>query len=424
MSKAMHKGEMSGRYLLSVVVPTRNRQKYALGLIEQIANFPNSNDAIQIVVTDNSDNDSLRDEVEKVAGKRNVKYLHIAERIPGVDNYAKAIELSEGEYVCCVGDDDAILPDLLTIAEWALGNGVDAVKFGAQASYVWPSAANGYMSSRLSLNRFSTSVSVVNVEDELISFLRSGCLDLPSAKIPKAYHGLVRRRLFDEIFKRTGRYCGGLSPDIYLSVSLALLLDNLICIDVPLTIFGACRQSTTGDSLNKTNVGRLEDAPHFVGQEYEWDELVPRYYCGANIWADSAMHALVDMGRADLKKHFSVEHIAAYGLAENPRYSDAIKSCLSSCQCDGRKVRKLVLSMRKQRRIRFIKDVLKNNSSIAKPFYRVRSAIRERKGDGRYVASGVCSAAEAANIVHERIVDCIPRIISALDLRVSGNGER
>lgn len=412
------------KYLLSIVIPTRNRQQYAADLVRQILGVFGSCDSVQIIITDNSDDDSLRSQLGDLGDREEIKYYYIAKRIPGVDNYAKGIELSDGEYVCCLGDDDAVLPELLEVTRWASNNNIPAVKFGAQASYVWPDTVNGHMSGRLSLNRFSCSVSVVNVENELVSFLQSGCLDLPNAKIPKAYHGIVRRDIFDVILERTGRYCGGLSPDIYLGVSLALLIEKLVCIDLPLTLFGACKQSTTGDSLNKINVGKLEDAPHFVGQKYDWDELVPRYYCGANIWADSALHALTDMGKADLRAYFSVEHISAYGLVECADYSDIVRQHLAAYQCDGKKVRSLVSMMKRKRQIRDFKNKLKENRVVSKLFYSVRSVIRERKNDVRCVVSDIESASDAAQIVHRCISDAMPCLMRELDMKGVNNGRK
>ena len=45
------------KYLLSVVIPTRNRQKYAIDSILQIQRV--TDERVQIVVQDNSDDSSL-----------------------------------------------------------------------------------------------------------------------------------------------------------------------------------------------------------------------------------------------------------------------------------------------------------------------------------------------------------------------------
>ena len=114
------------------------------------------------------------------------------------------------------------------------------------------------------MTEVSEEVAIVDPKKELVNFMRSGIIDFPNAKLVKAYHGIVKRGLFEKIKERTGKFCGGLSPDIYLSVALSTIVNRLVCIDVPISIFGACRASTTADSVNKINMGKLEDAPHLL----------------------------------------------------------------------------------------------------------------------------------------------------------------
>lgn len=298
-------------YLLSIVIPTRNRSIYCLEAVRQILNV--TDERVQIVVTDNSDKNTLQKQFNELCSDR-VKYKFISTRISGVDNYAYGIELSEGEYVCCIGDDDGILRNILPITLWMKDNQVDAVKPGVQATYFWPKATKEYDSGCVGLTEISEEVAIVDPKKELVNFMRSGIIDFPNAKLVKAYHGIVKRELFEKIKERTGKFCGGLSPDIYLSVALSTIVNRLVCIDVPISIFGACRASTTADSVNKINMGKLEDAPHFIGQAYEWSTLVPKYYCGSNIWADSALHAACEMGRKDLCEKFSLEKFSGYSL--------------------------------------------------------------------------------------------------------------
>ena len=59
------------QYLLSIVIPTRNRQKYALQSVQQI--YDVTDDAVQIVVQDNSDDNSLSAMLEKQAFGPRVK---------------------------------------------------------------------------------------------------------------------------------------------------------------------------------------------------------------------------------------------------------------------------------------------------------------------------------------------------------------
>ena len=95
----------------------------------------------------------------------------------------------------------------------------------------------------------------------------------------------------------------------------------MVSIDYPLTLPGACRKSGSVASTMGTHTGNLKDAPHFLHRgDYEWDELVPRYYCVPTIWADSARVALRDSGRDDLLSMFNVAYLAACCVWMHPQY--------------------------------------------------------------------------------------------------------
>lgn len=385
--------------LLSIVVPTRNRQFYAVQTIKQILKVTDK--YVQIVVSDNSDDDRLRMLIKNLDDQR-VKYEYIAERIPGVDNYANGISMSDGEYVCCIGDDDGVLREIVDLAQWASENNVKAIKPGVQAAYIWPNTVELYKTGCLSLDKIDASYQIVNPKSELKEFLKTGCIDFPNAKLVKAYHGIVRRDMFEKIKRKTGRYCGGLSPDIYLSVSLSLLTDEVVCVNVPVTIFGACKQSTTGDSLNKTNVGRLEDAPHFVGQAYEWSNLVPRYYCGTNIWADSALHALSDMG-SEWISLFSVEHLTCACLLAYKEYTEEIMDNFTRNNGDEEKLASLMQTESASYSRRRLKNWIKQQKVLFDIYKKIRDLYFKISDSQSFSRNGVPDISEAESIVSKKI---------------------
>lgn len=360
-------------YLLSVVIPTRNRQIYALQSVQQI--YAVTEESVQIVLQDNSDDDSLAAMLEKENFGPRVKYTYIATRIPGVDNYAGGIAASDGEYVCCIGDDDGVLRGIVDVVKWAKENGVAAIKPGVQASYFWPGTMPSFPEGCLNLEYTDANHCYVNPQKELIALLEMGCCVFPDAKLVKAYHGIVRKDMFDRIYEKTGRYCGGLSPDIYLSTSLSLDTESLLCLNFPLTIFGACKQSTTGDAVNKVNVSKLELAPHFIGQPYTWSEKVPAYYCGHNIWADSAMHALDDMGAAEMKKHFSVLKLGRVCYLNHPAYR---KEIIANVHRNGHTKKELRQQVR-QIYPAFVKKRIKETVRGVKPVAKLYRAIRDKR---------------------------------------------
>lgn len=402
-------------YLLSVVIPTRNRQYYAINTVKQILSVTQRN--VQIVVSDNSDDLSLKKMLNDL-GEDRVKYQFIRERISGVDNYGNGISLCDGKYVCCIGDDDGVFGEIQNVVKWADDEEILAVKPGIQAAYIWPNTVEMYKTGCLSLERVSEKVEHINPKKELVEFLKTGCIDFPEARLVKAYHGIVRRDLFEEIYRNTGCYCGGLSPDIYLSVALSLLVDDLVCLDIPLTIFGACKQSTTGDSLNKVNVGKLEEAPHFVGQAYEWSDKVPRFYCGMNIWADSALHALADMKKTEMIKLFSVEHLTSFCLVQYVDYSSEIMENFEQNHGD----RGLLDEFLKRDKIDYKKKIFKNHIRNRKIIFGLYKKIRDSyykiTNSQSFVQNGVQNITEAEIVCSKRLHNIFEVLNEKIRLRI------
>lgn len=399
-------------YLLSVVIPSRNRQIYALQSVQQI--YAVTDESVQIVVQDNSDDDSLAAMLEKENFGPRVKYTFIATRIPGVDNYAGGIAASDGEYVCCIGDDDGVLRGIVDVVKWAKENHIAAVKPGVQASYFWPGTMPSFPEGCLNLEYTDASYYYANPQQELERFLKSGALDFPNAKLVKAYHGIVRKDMFQKIYDKTGRYCGGLSPDIYLSTSLSLDTDSLLCLNFPLTIFGACKQSTTGDSVNKVNVSKLELAPHFVGQPYTWSEKVPEYYCGMNIWADSAMHALDDMGAEDMKKLFYVEKLTCMCLLNHRAYKKEIMENFRRNNCDKQLLRKEMRQTYPGFMKKKIKETFRNIKPVAKIYRAIRDKRQAQVNEKVFTTAGIADIKTAEEIITATLQPAIDKFLDTM----------
>ena len=402
---------MNNGYLLSIVVPTRNRQTYCFESVKQILAV--TDESVQIIITDNSDENTLQAEIESL-GESRIKYEFISTRIPGVDNYAHGIEMSDGEYVCCIGDDDGILRNIISITSWMKDNNIDAVKPGVQATYFWPNSAKEYETGCVGLKSVTDNAIVVNPQEELIEFMHSGIIDFPEAKLVKAYHGIVKKELFNKIKEKTGRFCGGFSPDIYFSVALSTVVDKLVCIDVPISIFGACRASTTADSVNKINLGKLEDAPHFIGQPYEWSSYVPRYYCGSNIWADSALHAAEEMGREDLLKAFALDKFSGYSLVYYKQFKKEIMENYVKNNGDMKKLKEEKKKNQRPYLSAKVKESIRRNKLLIGLYRKLRDNKQRMAGAENFVKTDIENVTVAESMVSEVVMKHMDSVLQNL----------
>jgi hypothetical protein len=315
--------------VLSIVIPTRNRAEYALCAIRQVLSIDQTD--MQLVVQDNSDDDSLRHMCAEYAEDRRLIYNYSPGTLSFVDNFNEAVSLAKGEYVAVIGDDDGVNPEILDVARWARARGVQAIKPGLQAVFFWPNVGLSFTVTTGDTGVFviepiAGDVTVRPTGPQLKRLLNDGCQEYLGRDLVKLYHGMVRRDGLERVRETTGSYLGGLSPDIYGAVALSAVIDEVVCIDYPLTIPGVCRTSGSADSGTGRHIGELRDAPHFAGHsEYEWAAEVPEFYSVETIWADSALAAVRDMRRTDLLASFKPQYLAGFCMLRHAEYGSLVR---------------------------------------------------------------------------------------------------
>jgi glycosyltransferase involved in cell wall biosynthesis len=306
------------KYLLSIVVPTKNRAMYALATLKQVLSIQHDN--LQLVIQDNSEDTVLKELVADFRNDKRLKYNYTEKNISFSKNFEIAISLAEGEYICIIGDDDGINPEIIEFVTAAKSKGIAAIKPELKAIYVWPNCGiflknNPKDDGTLFVHHFDGEVNAFSTQAELIKLFKKGGQAYLDLNLVKLYHGIVRKTIINDIIERLGSCFGGLSPDIYSAVGLSCIQDKVLSVNYPLTISGIASKSGSADSALGKHTGSLNDAPHLKGQiNYVWAEEVPRFYCVETIWADSALAAAKDLKNSILIKNFDVGSLTAYCL--------------------------------------------------------------------------------------------------------------
>ncbi|MBT9142987.1 MAG: GalNAc(5)-diNAcBac-PP-undecaprenol beta-1,3-glucosyltransferase [Dehalococcoidia bacterium] len=336
--------------LLSIVIPTRNRQKYAISAIISILSITAPD--LELVVHDNSDSRDLEEYIRSNINDTRLRYNYTSTPKSMVDNWDAAVGLASGKYLCLIGDDDGVNPEIIEATRWADLNDIDALKPTVRVSYLWPeSGVPSTLFTKVSpkgvlaIQPFSGKVTKPDPEVEMRKVVQSGGFKYLETEIPRLYHGIVKRKCLNEVRGKTGAFFGGLSPDIFVALAIANFAKNVISIDYPLTIAGACEPSGSATSQRGEHVGNLEDAPdlpryvqmkivatreHVGNPEdtphfryrgtYKWSEIIPRFYSVQTVWADSTVAALKALGRDDILRDFNLPLLAAYCVAAHPKY--------------------------------------------------------------------------------------------------------
>jgi glycosyltransferase involved in cell wall biosynthesis len=307
--------------LISIIIPTKNRSEYAIPLIESILNL-NENE-LEIVVQDNSTDQTLHDHVN-ANWKEKIRYFHEPKELSIIENFNLSIENSKGEYICIIGDDDGISPFLLENVKKAKRENIDAICWKLNFTYRWPSKSD---SGHMYFFPLEEEDKIYDVKNELSEFLKNGGIHYLNYKLPKIYHGVIKREKLELVKSQTSNYFNGLSADIYSSVALSCVIPKVWSVRLPLTISGSSPASDQTHETKEAKQLKLEDAPHLKGRKnYIWNSLIPKVYSVETIWAESSVQALQLMGRQQEIKKLNLNRMLAEIIIANPQHKETIIS--------------------------------------------------------------------------------------------------
>lgn len=260
---------------LSIIVPTRNRQKYCLVLINELLSQNPEGYDLEVVIADNSDDGEILKHVcTEARVSKWLKYIPPeAMALSMEQNTLRAIDACTGEWICLVGDDDYIdvrLVNILTALQKKYPT-VDAVRWPA-VSYAWPdlSEVNGISGT----TKISLSADILAAKkQEIMGRMLGWKTDRPTpVQGFSLYHGALRRDLLDRIeAKFDGILFGDTALDWMIGLKATLLSNLSVYVMRPVSILGACvasNSSTTRNPDKLDDVLARERREHFGLNEY------------------------------------------------------------------------------------------------------------------------------------------------------------
>ncbi len=292
--------------LLSILIPTKNRANTAIECIE-LAISIGDKDEVEVLVQDCSSSDELKVLIDSRGYAGRIQYAR-QEGLSMNENWSLAIENSSGKYITIIGDDDAVLPSLMTVVRWANNSGVEAIALSPQSFYGWPDFPEPDKAGLLLLSAFTGQIEIRDSAEYL-----KICCDTGDKyrELPSIYHGIVHRGVLEKIRRRSGKYFDGLSPDFSSAYAIAISVDKYAFANYPATIVGASLKSNWG--RNSRNMG-YEHQREF--RDFEFSPLAPD---SRSLWsqgADCMVKSLQAMNRKDLLTHYDIERIYARTICQ------------------------------------------------------------------------------------------------------------
>jgi len=272
-----------------------------------------------------------------------IRYYYTNQNISVVQNCDLAIEHSKGEYICFIGDDDCLTRDTIDAVGWMKSNNIE-VLISNKPKYIWPDVtyknSGDRFSGTLVSNKYSGKFNNMISSRELIRNLKQGGQKIHD--LPQLYHNIVKRSVLDKIYKETGTFFPGPSPDMAIAIALCAYVDNYKKIDYPLVISGKARGSVGGLGAHGKHVGEIKEISFLPKNTAEtWSKGVPFYWSGSTIYADSVLKSLISTNNVKFINEFNYNYLYAscYML---DKYN---KVRIDECVTNNKSANKLLISI-------------------------------------------------------------------------------
>lgn len=235
---------MADAPVLSICVPSRNRQLYFQQTIDALLESPRGD--VQFVFVDNSDDPKVMNAfmAERTADAR-ITYLPAGERVFSMmDNWNRAVGAARGRYVTVIGDDDYADPDLaaLLLNLEACAGGLDALTWSG-FNYKWPVQGVPPLPLELDINAKVTRLLKHDLMGRAFGWV--GALHVPLCG-NSVYHGAVSRALLLKIRDTFGgRFFEFPIVDYENAFKVILSGQNFFHVSRPFSVPGVCPQSNS-----------------------------------------------------------------------------------------------------------------------------------------------------------------------------------
>lgn len=313
-------------YLLSIVIPTKDRYKYLLRTLMNLCKLDRN--LVEIVVQDNTCNNkdlvSLIDEIESP----NIKYYHEMETLSQTANSELAVSHASGEYCCYIGDDDTVMPEILEYVKKIKEMGLDACACD-EANYYWPDVVFEKKRAWLKYNTKRFRTRVLDSSKVFTYEMSFGMQDI--TLLPRVYHGIVSKKVLNRIHEIAGTYFPGPSPDMANATACALVIDKYLHTEMPLIFSGVGYTSGAGMGERGVHKGDLKNAKQLPKDaEEKWSNRIPKIWLGYTVWAESAEKAMIAMECSDLLNRINIVAMEAKIFLKYREYRNTILNRISS----------------------------------------------------------------------------------------------
>lgn len=233
----MNKGSSTPKY--SIVIPTRNREKYLRFAVEGV--LSDQRDDVELIISNNHSVDDTETYLATISDPR-VKIVRPTAEISMSSHYEFALSQAKGEWVTIIGDDDSVMPYLFDRLDALVAQYPQTSIISSERAYYFWDGCQDLYGDLVVVYRSGPRQEMRSTKRDLLAALAGvrSCFDLPQIYTSC----IVKRSLVERIrSKSDGRFYHSIIPDMYSAVALSLAEDFYLRVEEPLFWTGTSNAS-------------------------------------------------------------------------------------------------------------------------------------------------------------------------------------
>ncbi len=284
---------MSVKPLLTVVIPTKSRYSTLIPVLEAMLRTISSR-RIEFIISDNTPaNKDILNWLDAHSDDR-VRYFHHNGYLSMAQNFRGGLHHVKGEFVIVIGDDDVLHPEIIEILEAVVTDDMHCLSYD-RGVYYWSGTEFAYQSrymgpSKLVVKKnFTDDIVLIDAKEALKDVCEAGMLNL--GQLPNLYHGVVRSSLMRKILNHDP--CIE-PPDMSFAISIALSVEKIHLIGLPLSVPGCSYNSAAGMGRRGEHRATLNDLPTWLPRDFAdlWSSDLPKVWNGYTFYNDCGLKTL------------------------------------------------------------------------------------------------------------------------------------
>jgi glycosyltransferase involved in cell wall biosynthesis len=239
----------------TLIIPTRNRQKYAKEAAEYY--LKSERPDIELIIVDNSDNKELiYKELKNIRFDKRLKIIPSQKGILNMrENWERAIQHAMGEWITYIGDDDALDPNIVNLIEKIFkSNQFDSYECitWTHINYCWDGVYTDTRRPSAIIPVGENIIRGINSKETLNNILTWSKPSRSLGSGASIYHGAWKRSLLEKVTKlNNGKlFKYDTAVDYESGYNALWLTEKFMHLDRPFSILGACQDSNSASMLN------------------------------------------------------------------------------------------------------------------------------------------------------------------------------